>query len=110
MIQIRVALEESLGVRAPDGYYTLRGVSLLHPQPVGDGGLLHLATNFQATSSLERRMRLIPLSSTCSPRTTPRWLANRDSTDASSSMVYKFKPDGTPDTAFGFDMSEMSRM
>jgi hypothetical protein len=37
----------------------LRGVSLLHPEWVAGGRLLHLPTNFQATSPIERAVAII---------------------------------------------------
>jgi hypothetical protein len=39
----------------------LKGSSLIYPQRVGDGGLVHLTTNFQATSSFERAVRILEL-------------------------------------------------
>lgn len=38
-----------------------RGVSLIYPQSILEGRLLHLATNFQATSSCERAEQIIAL-------------------------------------------------
>jgi hypothetical protein len=37
----------------------LKGVSLIHPQIIGEGALVHLATNFQATSRYERALEIV---------------------------------------------------
>ncbi len=37
----------------------IQGVSLLHPTWLNDGELLHFATNFQATSPIERALRIV---------------------------------------------------
>jgi hypothetical protein len=39
----------------------LTGVSLIYPQLIGTGGLVHLSSNFQATSSVERAVRILEL-------------------------------------------------
>jgi Uncharacterized protein conserved in bacteria (DUF2334) len=39
----------------------LRGVSLIGPQLLGDGGLVHLTANFQATSPFERAVQILDL-------------------------------------------------
>jgi Uncharacterized protein conserved in bacteria (DUF2334) len=37
------------------------GVSLLYPQAVGQHGIVHLSTNFQATSSIDRALKILAL-------------------------------------------------
>lgn len=37
----------------------IKGVSLIHPQLIGDGRLVHIPTNFQATSSIDRAIQII---------------------------------------------------
>jgi hypothetical protein len=37
----------------------LRGVSLIHPQRIGERGMVHLTANFQATSPLERALAVV---------------------------------------------------
>ncbi len=37
----------------------LRGVSLLHPQLICDGKLVHITANFQATSSVDRALEIV---------------------------------------------------
>jgi hypothetical protein len=37
----------------------MRDVSLIRPQPVADGALLHIPSNFQATSTLERAREIV---------------------------------------------------
>jgi hypothetical protein len=39
----------------------LTGVSLIHPQLIGNRGLVHLSSNFQATSPIERAVRILEL-------------------------------------------------
>jgi hypothetical protein len=39
----------------------LHGVSLLHPQLLGEGRLVHLTANFQATSPFERALQILDL-------------------------------------------------
>ena len=53
------------------------------------------ASRRSATSSLSRRIRLISLSSTDLPKTSPRCCAKRDSTDASSSTMRCRSASGT---------------
>jgi hypothetical protein len=39
----------------------LEGVSLIHPEVIAPGGMVHLTCNFQATSSVERALQIIRL-------------------------------------------------
>jgi hypothetical protein len=39
----------------------IKGASLIHPELIAGGGLVHLATNFQATSPLDRAFQIVEL-------------------------------------------------
>jgi hypothetical protein len=54
-------LRTAASAGAVTGMSGLMGVSLIHPQTVGDRGLVHLPCNFQATSGIERAFEILEL-------------------------------------------------
>jgi hypothetical protein len=54
-------LETPVSSEALTAGHGLRGVSLIHPQPIGSHGLVHLSCNFQATSPFERALQILEL-------------------------------------------------
>ena len=52
-------LHTPISAAAVTGMSGLNGVSLIHPQLIGDRGLVHLSCNFQATSPFERAAEIL---------------------------------------------------
>lgn len=52
-------LQTPISARAITAMSGLKGVALIHPQTVGDRGLVHLPCNFQATSEVDRAMEIL---------------------------------------------------
>ena len=54
-------LETPIAPKAVTAGSGLRGVSLVSPQPIANASLLHFSVNFQATSEVDRALRIIEL-------------------------------------------------
>jgi hypothetical protein len=54
-------LDSEVSPEAVTAVSGLRGVSLIYPQLIGGGALVHLTCNFQASSPLERAVRILEL-------------------------------------------------
>jgi predicted deacetylase len=52
-------LKTPISTQALTAMSGLRGLTLIHPQTVGDRGLVHLPCNFQATSDVERAVAIL---------------------------------------------------